>query len=299
MSLPNVPVLDASFYRLSGEELQFFKSQTGIQDEEELKKHIMNIQQEAWEVHPYPCIRGFAFTRLKISRLPAYQQLLILGKEREGAIFLDIGCCFGNDLRKAIVDGFPAENTIASDLYADFLQLGHKLFKSSPETFAAHFIPGNAFDQAFLKTVPPFYSPPKTARPDLGSLNTLSPLAGHVSVIHASELFHLFDEPQQLELAHALAGLLSPEPGSFIFGEHGGKPVKGYRTEGRPRSDGTYQFCHSPETWTALWDGEVFAKGTVRVEARLLEIQGLDLNMVADPNTDAKFWIMLWSVTRV
>lgn len=31
--------------------------------------------------------------RLKISRLPAYGKLLKLGKERKGAIFLDIGCC--------------------------------------------------------------------------------------------------------------------------------------------------------------------------------------------------------------
>jgi len=55
--------------------------------------------------------------RLKISRLPAYNQLLRLGKEREGAIFLDIGCCFGNDARKAVADGFPAQGTIASDLH--------------------------------------------------------------------------------------------------------------------------------------------------------------------------------------
>lgn len=30
---------------------------------------------------------------IKLGRLPAYKQLLKLGKERKGAIFLDIGCC--------------------------------------------------------------------------------------------------------------------------------------------------------------------------------------------------------------
>ena len=31
--------------------------------------------------------------RLKIARLPAYPQFIELGKQREGAIFLDMGCC--------------------------------------------------------------------------------------------------------------------------------------------------------------------------------------------------------------
>ena len=31
--------------------------------------------------------------RLKLGRLPAYQQLLALGKERKNPILLDIGCC--------------------------------------------------------------------------------------------------------------------------------------------------------------------------------------------------------------
>lgn len=31
--------------------------------------------------------------RLKISRFPAYERILKLGRERPGALFLDIGCC--------------------------------------------------------------------------------------------------------------------------------------------------------------------------------------------------------------
>src|SRR5882762_5836469 len=31
--------------------------------------------------------------RLKIARLPAFADFMKLGREREGAIFLDIGCC--------------------------------------------------------------------------------------------------------------------------------------------------------------------------------------------------------------
>ncbi|KAH9000620.1 hypothetical protein EDB86DRAFT_2802022, partial [Lactarius hatsudake] len=32
------------------------------------------------------------------------------------------------------------------------------------------------------------------------------------------------------------------------------------------------QFCHSPSSWVALvWDGVVFPKGSVKVEARLVD----------------------------
>lgn len=143
--------------------------------------------------------------------------------------------------------------------------------------------------------MPPFYSPPETPAPSLSGLTTLTPLLGHVSAIHASSFFHLFDEPQQLELARALAGLLSPEPGSLIFGEHGGKPEKGYRTDAPPRASGDYQFCHSPESWTELWDGIVFKKGTVKAETRLVEIDRSDLTK----NEGARFWVLVWSVTRL
>lgn len=42
--------LNPDFYRPTVEEVAFFKAQTGIQGEEELKQHILKIQQEAWDV---------------------------------------------------------------------------------------------------------------------------------------------------------------------------------------------------------------------------------------------------------
>jgi len=53
--------LDERCYYLTDEERTFFKQQTGIQDDEELKAHILEVQAEAYKVHPYPCIRHFEF----------------------------------------------------------------------------------------------------------------------------------------------------------------------------------------------------------------------------------------------
>ncbi|KAK0459014.1 uncharacterized protein EV420DRAFT_1541857 [Desarmillaria tabescens] len=48
-------------------------------------------------------------------------------------------------------------------------------------------------------------------------------------------------------------------------------------------------FCHSPESWKALWDGGVFPEGTVKVDAFLKEI------VVDDSSTN--FYLLVWSVT--
>jgi hypothetical protein len=72
--------LDPSLYNLKDDEKAFLKHMTKIEDEEELKEHVLSVQQQAFEVgfysllsgapynapqyhqvHPYPCIQGFRF----------------------------------------------------------------------------------------------------------------------------------------------------------------------------------------------------------------------------------------------
>ena len=42
--------LDPSFYNLKENEIAFFKKQTGIQEDSELRKHIIEVQAEAYAV---------------------------------------------------------------------------------------------------------------------------------------------------------------------------------------------------------------------------------------------------------
>lgn len=85
--------LDEGLYRLDNAEITFLKQQIGIDADDVLKTHLLSIQAEAYEVYLYPCIRLFSWARPGVSRLFPYQNLLKLGREREGAILLDIGCC--------------------------------------------------------------------------------------------------------------------------------------------------------------------------------------------------------------
>jgi hypothetical protein len=142
----------------------------------------------------------------------------------------------------------------------------------------------------------PTGDPPSGSAPDLRSLTSLNPLHGRAFAIHASALFHLFDEEKQLHLARALAGLLSPEPGSMIFGLHRGAPEKkGYEP---PIMRGGHRlWCHSPESWTELWDGLVFEKGVVKVQTKLVHMERKNLKPDAPQNSTLTF--MVWSVTRL
>ncbi|KIK62618.1 hypothetical protein GYMLUDRAFT_72806 [Collybiopsis luxurians FD-317 M1] len=237
----------------------FFKQLTRIQDDTELKEHIIAVQTKAFAIYPYPCIRAFNSTRLKLACLPAYEQLLKL---------------VGNDIRKAVQDGYPVQNTLASDLQKGLWDLGHELFRSTPETFSTHFIEGSP---VLLECVPPFTksSQLSAAPPTLSKVKTLNELHEHVSVLYVGAFFHLFNEQQQEGIARALAGLLSPEPGSVIIGAQGGSSKKVGRS------------C-----------GKVYL-GNIEVKAQLRHELGGDDYFGMWPGNQDPMRILEWSVTRL
>ena len=173
-----------------------------------------------------------------------------------------------------------------------FWDLGHKLFRTTPETYPAKFLAGDAFDDAHLSLTAPIPSGPP---PTVASVNTLTELRGHISAIHASSLFHLFNEEKQFELGKRLAALLDPRPGSIIFGSHGGMPVKG-----QPSAIFKKMFCHSPESWTEMWEEQIFEKGQVKVNTDLWELNvvgGKERTTSVDDGT--KLYWLFWSVERM
>ncbi|KAJ7640565.1 hypothetical protein B0H17DRAFT_1023088 [Mycena rosella] len=175
--------------------LAFLKMQTKIEDD---AAHLRALQARALAVHPYPCIRRFGFARLKIDAQRAvYKRVLALRREVPGALVLDVGCCFGADLRKLTSDGFPAAQLVGSDLRREFWDLGHALFRSTPESFPVVFVAGDVFDPAFLAPEPPSTQNTDSDEVDLRAITRLSALRGRLAAIHTASLFHLLGEAQQ------------------------------------------------------------------------------------------------------
>ena len=173
------------------------------------------------------------------------------------------------------------------------MDLGHKLFRTTPETYPVKFLAGDAFDDAHLSLTSPIPSGPA---PPVASVDTLTELRGHISVIHASALFHLFNEEAQFNLAKRLAALLDPRPGSIIFGGHGAMPVKGKR-----QGFFAKMFCHSPESWTQMWEEQIFEKGQVKVNTTLKDVTAIveKLEGKALPVGGARFYLLDWFVERL
>ncbi|KAJ6545862.1 hypothetical protein DFH09DRAFT_1172134 [Mycena vulgaris] len=172
------PPLDESLYKPDDVALTLIAEESGIRDPDALRKHILAVQAKAYDLCPYTCICLFTFTRARISALPVYPHVLQLARERTGAILLDLGCCFGIDVRTAARDGFPAKNILASDLRSDFWNIGHQLFRSAPATCPIAFLAGDAFNPNFLEPAAPVSAPLEVPAPQLAALTRLTPLYG-------------------------------------------------------------------------------------------------------------------------
>ncbi|KAF8600504.1 hypothetical protein BDV93DRAFT_533865 [Ceratobasidium sp. AG-I] len=283
--------LDESLYSLSPDEREFFRSTTGISDESELKRHIIDIQTEAYNVFPYPCIRRFMFTKFKVSSYPVYAHVVEYGRTHPGAIFLEMACFFGIDARKAALDGYPTENIVATDLHEEFWDLGFKLFKDSPSTFPVPFLGGDILSSDLLD----LNASKSSARPNLSSLTSLTDLLGHVSFIHASAFFHLFSEENQQKIAQRCRALLSNQPGSTVFGFHFAAVEPGiYSNMGGTNYT---MFCHSPQSWEKLWK-ELYGETPIKVVATLeAKIPNENASEAAPGSNVTERRPMVWSIT--
>lgn len=73
--------LDDNLYTLDEETSDFFMAQTGIQDAEELKKHLLRVQAQAYAVRSYVAPHGpTSFMRRRSSHIHAYAGSYSLSK---------------------------------------------------------------------------------------------------------------------------------------------------------------------------------------------------------------------------
>ncbi|KAK7914020.1 hypothetical protein PG985_011723 [Apiospora marii] len=234
--------------------VEFFENYIGIKGEEAIKEHIYMIRDMAWRVLPYPCIGLFRFLDFGIHLSPDYPRVVQRVRD-EGASFLDLGCCFGQDLRKLAYDAWgasppPACNLIGTDLEAAFLHLGYELF-ADRSRLGATFVPGDVFADDFL-----------------------APYRGKVDIIYLGSFLHLFNETQQKQIVRQLRRLLRPCPGSMVFGRNLGAGKGGHF---RMESIGWDLYRHDQQTIAELFqssrdDDDVLAS-TIDGEVEKKEVQ--------------------------
>lgn len=118
---------------------------------------------------------------------------------KDGQKFLDLGCCFGQDVRSLVYDGAPPEQIWGTDLQSGFIELGYELFQDK-ETLKSHFLAADVLDTG----------------------SCLAQLDHTIDVTYAGCFFHLFDWEQQVQVAKRIIQLLAAQKGSLVIGKQVG-----------------------------------------------------------------------------
>lgn len=184
-------------------------------NEDEIKADLDSHQRNrAWQVHPYPCLGQFRFLELNLAHRPddLYARLLSLltaAPSPPAPLFLDIGTCLGQDIRKLIHDGAPPATVAGAELSTTFIELGYQLFGDDPAT--VHMVQADIL-----------------ASLDSGE-SSLAPFRGMLKVVQLGMILHLFSWEEQITAFEHAISLLRDEPGDLLIGQATGN-VDGIET---------------------------------------------------------------------
>lgn len=142
--------------------------------------------------------------------------------------FLDLGCAFGQDIRKLVVDGVDSSHCYGSDLLPDFIELGYELFQDKGK-LQTKFFAANVFDET----------------------SSLAELNGTIDIISTNAFFHLFNWDQQKKASLRVVRLLKPKKDSLVVGRQLGSAKPGEHS--RWTKEGT-AYRHNMVSLQKFWD---------------------------------------------
>lgn len=162
--------------------------------------------------------------------------------------FLDLGCAFGQDIRRLVFDGAKSEHCYGSDLLQDFLDLGYDLFRDKA-TLKAKFIQADIFDPS----------------------SQLSQLDGKLDILHTASFFHLFSRDDQKIIAKRVLKLMKPAKNTLILGRQVGsrEPGEVAKLTGEGKQANATHFRHDEKTWQQLWDEVGTEVGDVKFDVKV------------------------------
>ncbi|KAJ3580239.1 hypothetical protein NPX13_g327 [Xylaria arbuscula] len=206
---------------------------------EEVTAEILKIRDKAWEVAKYPCIGHFTYVRLlefgdhDLGMPRVIERLKAPGSQDT---FLELGGFMFQTIRRLAFEGVDSMRLYGTDLHNEFIDLGYLQFRDR-ETLQATFVAGD------MLAGDAEYDYSELAR----TFNE------KISIVHASNFFHLFTWESQLVICERIMRFfrreLSPETPAVLFGNHYGSSKPGVVNIGAFRV-----FLHDEKTFQSLWD---------------------------------------------
>ena len=202
---------------------------------------------------------------------PLYTALLERLKSPD-ATYLDLACCFGQDLRQLALDGVPSEHLIGLDIEGALIEYGYDLFLDRT-TLRSRFVVADVFKG-------------KAQGEKWTSLEERG-----VDVMHCSAFFHLFTLDEQILAAKNIAKLV--KKGGVIVGRQIGSMVPGNVAAVK---EGSSSYRHNVETFDAMWKQVGEATETRWNVGGAMDMVGID---PTSPVEDANSRRLLFTVTRL
>ena len=163
--------------------------------------------------------------------MPYFDQFL--PRLRDGAVFLDVGCCFGQELRFLIHKyGVSPAQMYGFDLDGGLVELGYDLFNDR-DRLRAHL-----FAADVLK---------------LEESHELGELRSGVDLIQASQALHVFDLDDMVQAAKNLVALSRTQPGSIIAGNQMGSHNPGSYEMLKSCTCTGRMYRHNEESMERFW----------------------------------------------
>ncbi|KAL6060979.1 ProbableBRG0 Methyltransferase adrK [Balamuthia mandrillaris] len=105
---------------------------TEEQEVERLRQHVLSLWRTCLAEAKvlYRCVRQLSFLRTKVDQHFHYPVVLeTINAGDPSSRFLDLGCCFGTDTRRVILDGWEQQNIVAVDVTPFFWNCGLQLYE--------------------------------------------------------------------------------------------------------------------------------------------------------------------------
>lgn len=230
---------------------QLLENYSGLHPDE-VEPHAYLIREKAWKIHPYPCIGQWHFLTTVVDQQACYQSLL--ARLKANAVFIDLGCFFGQELRRLAVDGAPMDNMYATDLDSEFWELGYEMYRDRGKMKATFF-----------------------TADILNAGTAFKHLDGRVDIILANRFLPLFDWDGQVKAMKVLVGM--SKPGSWIVGQQTGSE-QGMEVGEKGSRVRWPRFFHNVDTFERIWKqvGEE-TRSTWVVDASVSDFGDLDQSL--------------------
>eukprot|EP00884_Botryococcus_braunii_P003621 jgi/Botrbrau1/1325/Bobra.0063s0039.1 len=269
---------------LGEDDLKFLAEYTRCSDHEVLKNRVLQIWRDVKSnLWVFKCIQELMFLHPRIQSHPKTQA--VLGEYRDlqsskhdkTAFLMEIGSCFGTDLRWLIVEGVDPKDLIATDLTPSYWQYGRKLFDDE-DKLQVETAFGSITDDSLIAE---------------GKEDTpLAHVRGRVHNVWAGAVLHVLNK-ESIEKLMANVHLLLRD-GGRLFGTSVGSESAGFFA---PTPDGkSMRYVHSPASLTAALESAGFSNVEVTLSTR--EVRPGDLSNRWTDDGQRKMGLLSYSATK-